>query len=177
METHSQTLIKLIREFHVVSFAEIGVNVGDNAVAILEACYDQLRMIYLIDPYRQYNDGTMGGQDQKLWDNDYQRAAERLSKWTIGRGARAHLWRVPSVSAAERLPDYVFDLVFIDGAHDRLSVIADINAWSTKIAPRGHLVGHDFKSWPEVRPAVLDRFPESRVTTPDPHGNIWMVQL
>jgi SAM-dependent methyltransferase len=59
----------------------------------------------------------------------------------------------PSVQAAADFADGEADAVFIDGAHDRKSVAADLRAWWPKVKPGGELAGHDF-DWPSVRQAV-----------------------
>ena len=50
------------------------------------------------------------------------------------------------------------DLVFIDGAHDRESTIAHMEAWSPLLAPGGVVVFHDYgnEAWPGVAEAVRD---------------------
>lgn len=41
--------------------------------------------------------------------------------------------------------DGLFDLVFIDAAHDYESIKRDIEIWRTKVKPGGILCGHDFE--------------------------------
>jgi cephalosporin hydroxylase len=63
--------------------------------------------------------------------------------------------RLDSVSAAKLYNDNSLDFVFIDGAHDYDSVMADIQAWLPKVKPNGILAGDD-TLWPTVAKAVMD---------------------
>lgn len=53
------------------------------------------------------------------------------------------------------------DFVFVDGAHDRPSVIADIEIWWKKLKPEGIMAIDDYGKpiCPAVKPAVDDCFP------------------
>lgn len=85
-------------------------------------------------------------------------------------GFEWHMWKVgawdhpkfkivqeDSIKAAASFPDQSFDVVFIDGAHERKYVEADIRAWWPKVRCGGVMVGHDYgaKHWPDVK-AVVD---------------------
>lgn len=178
-ETHSQTLIRLIRESRSLHIVEVGVNVGDNASAILDVCHAQLAEMFLVDPYQVYDDGAMGQQTQQFWDDTYVGAMQRLAPWLQHIEQKVKLLRMPSVVAAQSFPDGKFDLVFLDGAHDKQSVMDDIDAWRPKIRRGGLLTGHDFctnDAW-GVKDAVYARFMRSKVSTPDPYGNIWLVRM
>ena len=82
-----------------------------------------------------------------------------------------------SVRVAEhfqRVGFRVFDMVFIDGAHDFDSVKADIEAWRPLLQPGGILCGHDFKSWPgAVAEAVSTVLGEVEL----PAGSIWLKEF
>ncbi|MGI9538610.1 MAG: class I SAM-dependent methyltransferase, partial [Miltoncostaeaceae bacterium] len=68
--------------------------------------------------------------------------------------------RAMSVDAAARVDEPV-GLLFIDGAHDRDSVLADIDAWFPKLAPHGMIAFHDVTaSWPGVARAIGERLVE-----------------
>lgn len=68
-------------------------------------------------------------------------------------GVEVAPYALPSVTAAARFADASVDAVFIDGAHDRQSVAADLRAWWPKVKPGGQIAGHDL-DWPSVRQAV-----------------------
>lgn len=62
-----------------------------------------------------------------------------------------------SVKAAECFPDRMADVVFLDAAHDKLNVLADLKAWGPKVGPGGYLAGDDL-SWQGVADAVGEFF-------------------
>jgi len=49
-----------------------------------------------------------------------------------------------SWEVADDFPDWMFDLVYIDAAHDYESVKKDIEAWWPKVGPGRVLAGHDY---------------------------------
>lgn len=49
-----------------------------------------------------------------------------------------------SVKVSEMIKDKSLDLIFIDGAHDYKSVMADLQAWLPKLKPGGTMSGHDY---------------------------------
>lgn len=58
-----------------------------------------------------------------------------------------------SLAAASLAIDASLAFVFIDAAHDYASVLADLAAWLPKLAPHGHIAGHDY-GHPDVARAV-----------------------
>lgn len=69
-----------------------------------------------------------------------------------------------SLTAAAQFADGTLDFVYIDGAHDYDSVVADLAAWTPKVKPGGLIAGHDYNpgAWPGVVRAVQERFPKHR---------------
>ena len=61
--------------------------------------------------------------------------------------------RMSSVEAASLYEDNTLDFVFIDGAHDYDSVMADVAAWFPKVKSGGVIAGHDLP-YPPVQRAV-----------------------
>lgn len=89
----------------------------------------------------------------------------------------------PDADVMAQIPDQV-DMVFIDGAHDYRSVIADIDAWLPRT--RRLICGHDYNAspepgFPDVRRAVDERFgAQVRPTDDDPGWelrSIWCVDV
>ena len=62
-----------------------------------------------------------------------------------GKGVRLNINRNPSVVAASMFADESVDFVFIDGAHDEISVFNDISAWYSKVKPGMVIAGHDYQ--------------------------------
>ena len=78
--------------------------------------------------------------------------------------------RKRSVDAAADFPDHHFDLVWIDGAHDYESVMADLRAWAPKMAPGSLLCGDDYHH-PPVAKAFHDFFGCAPPANPD--ARVW----
>ncbi len=77
---------------------------------------------------------------------------------------------MPSVEAAELMPDASCDVIFIDGDHRTFAVLADIKAWMPKVKRGGLLCGHDADD-PTVL-AALAGLPLERMD-PSDRGSIW----
>jgi len=62
---------------------------------------------------------------------------------SMGVEGRITTCHMPSVKAATLFEDEGVEAVFLDGAHDKDNVLADLKAWWPKICPGGVLMGHD----------------------------------
>lgn len=136
------------------SVAEIGVLHGRSAFALLSGCSGP---VYCIDPWDDPDDASLPS---------FMRSC--------GHFPNLHAVRGFSPAAAADVPDV--DMVFIDGAHDRASVEADIAAWLPKT--RKLICGHDYDhvdGYPEVREVVDERFGE--LITVAEGTSIWAVRL
>ncbi len=117
------------------SVVEIGCLHGRSSFALATACPG---IVYCIDP----------------WSDD------GFASWTSSVGnvfTNVVGIREPSPSAGVHVPDPV-DMVFIDGAHDYDSVIADISYW----LPRTQvlLCGHDYVPFSGLNPGEAQGFPD-----------------
>ena len=82
----------------------------------------------------------------------------------------------PSALAARIIPDQSAWMVFLDGDHSEMGVLADIEAWRPKVMPGGMMAGHDYFAFPGVRNAVhhvFGRLDHISVDTP----SCWEVRL
>jgi hypothetical protein len=117
---------------------EVGTFEGYNATNIIKYCsFDKL---YLIDPYRPYEDivGGLGDFDLKTWDALYQKVLSRV-------GDKAEIIRKPSLDAVKDFKDLSLDFVYLDGDHSGDNVLKEILTWLPKLKIGGVLGGHDIK--------------------------------
>lgn len=80
--------------------------------------------------------------------------------------------RMTSLMASEYLKDQLFNMVFIDAAHEYESISVDIKVWKVRVRPGGILCGHD-RGFPSVSQAVLDCFG----TLGNGTSNIWCIEI
>jgi len=158
--------------------AEVGVGAGNNAIDMLGNL--DISQLYLIDPYVAYNDNgtpveesgyteTQESQDMycALMTENIQ---PFLDKVTIVKSL--------SVEAAATYSDGFFDYVYLDACLCEQSVYEDITAWFPKVISGGVLGGHDYDSYPGVKPSV-DRFVSenglSLQLSTGPEGTDWFI--
>jgi predicted O-methyltransferase YrrM len=124
------------RNLNTLLGCEVGVDQGKNAALMLEYC-SRLHL-HLVDIQSQ---------------------PYAIGKWCCNHG-RAEFHQGKSVDVATQFKDDYFDYIYIDGAHDYMNVLRDINAWYPKVKKGGIFAGHDL--WFDgVKQAVLD-FMEKR---------------
>lgn len=134
------------------SVVEVGSLHGRSAFALLTGCKGP---VYCIDPWDDVDDLCYGS---------FMGACGHFANLVPIRGR--------SPEAAEQVPGKV-DMVFIDGAHDYDSVIADIDAWLPKTNEL--LCGHDYTHEGfEVKKAVDERFPDAVIAE---GMSIWTVRV
>lgn len=152
---------------------EIGVDRGEFANVFLSRIINC--EVYIgVDPY-------LGGASypEMPWDReaDFQAACIRFER----HANRAKLLRTDSISLASkisatrelindhgdlsfipipRLYSDLFDLVYIDGAHQKDAVLSDMESWWPLISSKGILAGHDWSmasgDHPQVQAAVRE---------------------
>ncbi|HEX3863880.1 MAG TPA: class I SAM-dependent methyltransferase [Stellaceae bacterium] len=146
-------------------WAEIGVFRGDNAARLMEIC--EPAELHLIDPWHFALD--FDWHNPPAWSPAFGEAARlvrQLSEWAgvppgdhvnhhferlyqqvaarFDGDARVTIHRAASRDAVTRFPDRYFDFVYVDGAHDYESVLADLHLYGPKLADHGILLGDDF---------------------------------
>ncbi len=128
----------------VTQAVEVGVDLGWFAGRFLER-WDG-RELLLVDPYAPY--------PEMPWDRtgDLVTAAVALAP----HHGRYRFVRAGSGEAAAALPSsapwFRPGFVYVDAAHDRDSVLADLGAWWPLVRPGGILAGHDFD---DTHPGVV----------------------
>lgn len=135
------------------SVAEVGSLRGRSAFALLTGCPGP---VYCIDPW----DDPRGECLPAFMEN-----CGHFPNLVAAQG------RSPEVAAV--IPDV--DMVFIDGAHDYASVVADIEGWLPQTLKL--ICGHDYYDTAEwsVQRAVDERFGDRVVVVPG--TSIWTVAL
>lgn len=144
--------VKRFRPFRFLNLhgvgAEIGVYRGDFSVILLDMW--QVQRLYLIDPYEYF------GEEQKLSQNDLDRAKAKSARRTRKYGYKARWLRFESHWAAPLVQEPL-DFCYIDGDHDYAAVKQDIADYWPKLKKGGILGGHDFHyTWPGVIRAVTE---------------------
>lgn len=126
--------------------AEIGVYEADNAASILNML--NMRLLYLIDPYRDY---VLGSEICRIGDSQ-RIAVNRLAAFND----RIRWLTMTSSEAAAHVSSGL-DFVYIDGNHDYDFVKNDIVNYYDKVRPGGVFGGHDFrKEFPGVIQAACE---------------------
>jgi len=146
-------------------WAEIGVFKGDNASKILDCCAPS--ELHLIDPWRF--DLDFDWFNPPSWSprfGDAARYVKQLSAWAeipagqhvndyfdglhagvakrFANDKRVKIHRTTSREASAGFADRYFDFVYVDGAHDYESVLADLHAYDPKLKEDGVLLGDDY---------------------------------
>jgi cephalosporin hydroxylase len=67
-----------------------------------------------------------------------------------------------SLDAAASFNDEFFHAAFLDSSHEYKQTKAEIILWHRKIMENGHLCGHDYHLYEDVKSAVLELLPQKR---------------
>jgi len=106
-----------------------------------------------------------------MLETECRRNLESVASWV-------QVVKQTSTVAASQIEDSSVDFIFLDGAHDYASVLADIRAWLPKLKPDG-VIGGDDIGWAGVRRAVTEVFGVSPESDPPQvwHkvGRCWLV--
>lgn len=131
----------------MATVVEVGSLHGRSSFALASGCPGT---VYCIDPFL---DGA--------WESWHASVGDVLTNALAVRGL--------SPAAGGLVPDPV-DMVFLDGAHDRGSVVADIEYWVRRT--RVLLCGHDYlhKDYPDVQIVVDELLPDAELV---PDTSIW----
>jgi hypothetical protein len=125
---------------------EIGSHLGRSTVLLALAAANGVK-VHAVDPF---DDPRWGGGAGLL---------EQFRRNLDGAGVtdRVDLYQGLSAAAAKAWGGDPVGLLFVDGAHDRASVLADIDGWTPHLADRARVYLHDAYSAPGVTMAVFER--------------------
>jgi len=113
---------------------EIGVASGGNAVSMSKLL--NLKMLYLVDPYKKYYDHG----NYITFYYDMKDSAKILVSRT---GVNHKFIYKSSEEAVKEIPDNL-DFIYIDGNHTYPFIKKDLSLYYPKVKPGGVFGGHDF---------------------------------
>lgn len=120
---------------------EVGVFKGEHALKIYK--YLNIKNLYLVDPYKEYIDSTLGkndpGCDQKKHDENYLELKKKFSNYK-----NVNIIRTTSLEASKKFEDNSLDFVYIDGDHSYEGVKLDLESWYPKLKEFGVMGGDDY---------------------------------
>lgn len=87
-----------------------------------------------------------------------------------------NLTQIDSFNASKTFNNNFFDMIYIDAAHDYISVKEDINLWLPKLKPGGVICGDDYiLGWPGVIQAVDEIFGKENINVVG--GQQWWIKI
>jgi predicted O-methyltransferase YrrM len=129
------------------AIVEIGSHHGKSTILLARAKNDDVRLV-AVDPFE---DARWGGGSEGL-----EVFRRNLSRGGVDGAVSFH--RGTSATAAAEWPGGDVTLLYVDGAHDRASVLLDLDAWQPHIQLGAHVYLHDAFSSPGVTAAIMQRF-------------------
>lgn len=133
------------------AIVEIGSHHGRSTVFLASAKSPKVSML-AVDPF----DNPRWGGGPESW-TVFHSTLERFSLTE-----RVEAFRDISAVAAREWSGEPVGLLFVDGAHDRQSVLADVDGWERFVAPGGLVIFHDAFSSIGVTQALTERHLVSR---------------
>lgn len=132
----------------VDKMCEIGTYRGESSKIFLEE-FPDLEAFVGVDPY------SMAYNSDGLFSPDLLLEIENEFRSVIASRSDAVLVKAASKDAAILFPDSHFDFIYIDGCHQRASVISDIESWRGKVKSGGFIGFHDVDN-EQVRGAISE---------------------
>lgn len=114
---------------------EIGTQRGSNAVSICNNL--NVKTIYCVDPYGKYSEIKQGKKCTLNFHPMLKIATKKLKKYS------AKFIVLESAKAVKYVPNNV-DFIYIDGNHDYVHCLNDIEQYYYKLTSGGIMAGHDF---------------------------------
>lgn len=130
----SRQSLKILKDKKGLVGAEVGVNLGQNALNMLQTL--DIKKLYLIDPYTEYLEWN--------YTEEVNTARKEMAHRRLEQYKDKIVWIERRASNAIDYVDEELDFVYIDGCHAYKSVKEDIYLYSDKIKNDGLLAGHDY---------------------------------
>lgn len=121
------------------SAAELGCAEGYFSADLLRM--PQIELLYMVDNWATIPTQTGdGGFDQGWHDRNFKAATERVN--SIAKPCI--VLRGLTTEGAKAVPDSFLSLLYIDAGHSYECVMADLQAWYSKVKTGGIIAGHDY---------------------------------
>lgn len=119
---------------------EVGVRDGRNALDLLR--YLNIKKLYLVDDFKEYQDKTARFYTQEEQEIEFQKLIKNTEEFFD----KTIIVRQTSKLAREIFAERTFDFVYIDGNHDYECVKDDLK-WFEYVVRGGVMGGHDYGSY------------------------------
>lgn len=125
-------------------FVEVGALLGKSTVFMAKTAELLGRgfPIFVVDTFEGSSELDLIMEELRVAGISQRDAYDHVIR-SMGVEDRIVTYHMPSVEAATQFEDEGVEAVFLDGAHDKDNVLADLKAWWPKICPGGVLMGHD----------------------------------
>lgn len=144
MERKALVFVRKRFENKSIVGAEVGVAIGTNALRTLK-CMPNLRLLYLIDPYKHYPEWTSTrAKNRRFWPEDLETIkcdAEKL----LSPFKNRIRWIFKFFEECSQEDIEPLDFIYIDGNHDYDFVFKDIGVARKLVKKGGVVSGHDFR--------------------------------
>lgn len=164
----------MVRSHRTGVFVEVGAWLGKSTAYMGQLLRDNPECIvdfYAVDTWKgSVGDNAFTGMLEKYGGDVYDAFMENMEKCGVAEFVIP--LKTTSVKAAKGFADESLDFVFIDAAHDYVSVSADLRAWLPKVKVGGMIAGHDH-SHPPIIQALKEQIPEAARYKPENKGDSW----
>ncbi len=137
------------------TFVEIGCWKGRSTSFIGKICNQNGTRLVCVDHWAGSHDMLQPRYEAALAVEDVEQTFRNNMR---DLGIVVDVLAMPSLEAAATFAPGSVERVFLDGSHDGDSVAADLEAWSTRLAPGGLIAGHDYAPKYDGLRAAVDAF-------------------
>ena len=145
-DIRSAEAIKRLIGIETPSVAEVGVYRGDMSRRLLYRINLHLLMVDAWGEFDSESYRESGDDKAFIYKEDWQAVKNTAIDSVEWAGNRVRAYQGISTDAAKEFNKELFDLVFLDAAHDYDNVSNDIEAWWPLVADGGWIGGHDYRT-------------------------------